>query len=159
MLVGRGERRHCRRARAAATPVASWANSLRAPGRAIYLRPMHEMNGNWYPWAGGVNGNSPALYVQAWRRLVTISRQHGARNVRFVWEPYTVDSPMSSPVPMTACANLARSRSGSPRSAGARRRRQGGLDCRRSTSRVRAGCAGRSRATTRAPWRASRRGA
>jgi len=47
---------------------------------------MHEMNGNWYPWAGGVNGNSPALHVQAWRRLVTISRQHGARNVRVVNE-------------------------------------------------------------------------
>ncbi len=78
--------------------IAGWARELAAIGAPVYLRPMHEMNGNWYPWGATVNGNSPALYVQAWRRMVTIFRQHGAGNVRFVWSPNNVDVPASNPM-------------------------------------------------------------
>ena len=41
---------------------------------ARYLRPMHEMNGNWYPWAEGVNGNVAGDYVNAWRHVRAIFR-------------------------------------------------------------------------------------
>lgn len=73
--------------------MATWARGLRRLHKPVYLRPMHEMNGNWYPWGGTVNNNSPALFKAAWRRMVTIFRQQGAKNVRFVWCPVTEDSP------------------------------------------------------------------
>jgi hypothetical protein len=76
--------------------IASWADGLKAVGATVYLRPMHEMNGNWYPWSGAVNANSPALYLQAWRRMVDIFRKRGAANVRFVWSPNNVDVPASN---------------------------------------------------------------
>src|SRR4051812_4380250 len=51
----------------------------RFPGQ-VYLRYAHEMNGFWYPWSHDARG-----YVRAWRRIVRIFREAGARNVRFVW--------------------------------------------------------------------------
>jgi hypothetical protein len=72
---------------------AAWARGLKGYGRRVYLRPMHEMNGNWYPWGGSVNANSAADFVRAWRRLHGIFRRVGARNVRWVWSPYADDVP------------------------------------------------------------------
>lgn len=60
--------------------VATW-------GKRIYLRPMHEMNGGWYPWGYGVSGNTAGDLVAAFRRIVTIGRSVGASNVRWVWSP------------------------------------------------------------------------
>jgi len=71
--------------------ITTWAVALKALGRTVNLRPMHEMNGNWYPWGGSVNGNSPALYVQAWRRMHDIFARLGVANVRWVWSPNNVD--------------------------------------------------------------------
>jgi beta-mannanase len=73
--------------------VESWAGSLAACGRTLYLRPMHEMNGSWYPWGGTANGNSAADYVRAWRRLHGIFAGAGAANVRWVWSPLAEDVP------------------------------------------------------------------
>ena len=69
-----------------------WASALRDLG-PIYLRPMHEMNGDWYPWAGTVNGNSAADYRAAWIRMHRIFERAGAHNVRWVWSPYAEDVP------------------------------------------------------------------
>ena len=49
------------------------------------LRPMHEMNGDWYPWSGTTNGNSPAAFVRAWRHIHDIFAAEGATNVTWVW--------------------------------------------------------------------------
>jgi len=76
--------------------ITTWANALRLVGKTVYLRPMHEMNGDWYPWGGTVNGNSPALYVRAWRRMVDIFRRRGANNVRWIWSPMNFDVPASN---------------------------------------------------------------
>lgn len=73
--------------------IASWARALAAYRKTVYLRPMHEMNGNWYPWGGTVNSNSPEDYVAAWRRIWRIFREAGARNVRWVWSPLADDVP------------------------------------------------------------------
>jgi membrane-bound metal-dependent hydrolase YbcI (DUF457 family) len=54
----------------------------------IFLRFAHEMNGNWYPWGWGNNGNVPAVFKAAWRRVVDVFRGAGADNVRWVWCPY-----------------------------------------------------------------------
>jgi hypothetical protein len=73
--------------------IREWADGLAALGSRIYLRPMHEMNGNWYPWGGTVNGNAPREYRAAWRRIHRIFERRGADNVRFVWCPMTADVP------------------------------------------------------------------
>jgi beta-mannanase len=64
-----------------------WARAAAAWGRPFYLRFAHEMNGNWYPWSPGLNGNTSAEFVAAWRRIHDIFHQEGAANVRWVWSP------------------------------------------------------------------------
>jgi hypothetical protein len=73
--------------------VRSWATTAAAIPGTIYLRPMHEMNGYWYPWGGTVNGNSAADFIRAWRHLHDIFVQAGATNVRWVWSPNAGDWP------------------------------------------------------------------
>jgi len=73
--------------------ILTWAISLKNYGRPVYLRPMHEMNGNWYPWGGTVNGNSAADYVAAWRHMHGIFSAAGATNVRWVWSPLAENTP------------------------------------------------------------------
>lgn len=64
-----------------------WARDLRDFQYPVLLRPMSEMNGNWTSWGGTVNGNSPADFVPAWRRIHDIFEQEGATNVSWVWAP------------------------------------------------------------------------
>lgn len=75
--------------------IRSWAEGLREFPGVIYLRPMHEMNGNWYPWAGGIEGNRSTDYIAAWRHMYDVFDQVGASNVRWVWSPYAMDVPSS----------------------------------------------------------------
>jgi len=65
--------------------IRTWARAIKAAGGPVMLRPMHEMNGNWYPWCGSVNGNSPAQFRAAWRHVHDIFRAEGATNVTWVW--------------------------------------------------------------------------
>ncbi|MBS1891416.1 MAG: hypothetical protein JST59_08985 [Actinobacteria bacterium] len=74
-------RRYDRHIRAFAKEAAQW-------GHPFFLRFNWEMNGNWFPWASGVNGNQPAEYVKAWRRVHNIFKAAGATNATWVWCPY-----------------------------------------------------------------------
>jgi beta-mannanase len=65
--------------------ISAWARAAAAWGKPMYLRFGHEMNGSWYPWCVGVNGNTAAQFVTVWRRLFDVFRQAGAANVRWVW--------------------------------------------------------------------------
>lgn len=67
------------------TYIKAWARAAAAYRRPILIRLMHEMNGNWYPWSVTVNGNTPALYVAAFRRVHDLFTQAGATNVSWVW--------------------------------------------------------------------------
>ncbi|HVF78852.1 MAG TPA: glycosyl hydrolase [Solirubrobacteraceae bacterium] len=78
--------------------IASFARGLRDLGTPVYLRPMHEMNGNWYPWAGGVNANTTGDFVQAWQRMHRIFAAEGAGNVRWVWSPNNFDASPAYPM-------------------------------------------------------------
>ena len=96
------------------------------PAHTIYMRPMHEMNGNWYPWGGTVNGNSPETFKRAWRRMHDIFRREGADNVRWVFTPINEDWPMNGRQPPRALLPRPPSTSTSSRSTattGARRSR------------------------------------
>ena len=72
------------------TIIENWADSLRAFNAPIMMRFAHEMNGKWYPWGVEVNGNTPELYIQAWRHVHNIFTDHGADNVSWVWSPNLV---------------------------------------------------------------------
>ena len=71
----------------------TYARNAKAFGRTLWLRPFHEMNGDWYPWGGTVNGNTPADFVTTWRHVKDIFTAEGATNVKFVWCPNTDSVP------------------------------------------------------------------
>lgn len=64
-----------------------YARDAAAWNRPFYLRFAHEMNGDWASWSPGVNGNTSAEFVAAWRHVVDIFRREGANNIRWVWSP------------------------------------------------------------------------
>ena len=61
------------------------ARVVRASGpQEVWLRWGHEMDlPGLYPWSV----DDPALYRAAFRRVVTVFREEGATNARFVWSP------------------------------------------------------------------------
>ena len=65
------------------------ASDAREWGQPFFVRFAHEMNGSWYPWGKGVDGNTPADYIAAWRHVVSIFREEHATNVKWVWSPNT----------------------------------------------------------------------
>ncbi|MFH1826426.1 MAG: glycosyl hydrolase [bacterium] len=65
-------------------------------GQQILLRPMHEMNGNWYPWDGWHNGQgseAAAKYKKAWLFIYSVREGLKAGNVKLVWSPNHEDLP------------------------------------------------------------------
>lgn len=69
------------------THITQWGLALAEWGYPVQLRFAHEMNGDWYPWAEGVNGNEAGDYVQAWRHVHDVVAATGASNVSWVWSP------------------------------------------------------------------------
>ena len=67
-----------------------WATQVRAWNNPLYLRFGHEMNGNWYSWDEGVNGNKAGDYVKAYRHVHDIFKSVGVTNVSWVWSPNVV---------------------------------------------------------------------
>ena len=61
------------------------ASIAREWGGELMVRFAHEMNGTWYPWAA--KNQSPDTFVAAWRHIVSIFREDGADNVKWVWSP------------------------------------------------------------------------
>jgi beta-mannanase len=65
----------------------------------IFLRWGHEMNGDWYPWAGANNGKAAggaAKYIAAYRHVHDLFVADGATNVVWVWCPLVTDVPNES---------------------------------------------------------------
>jgi hypothetical protein len=63
------------------------AREAAAYRRPLLIRFAHEMNGAWSPWGAWVDGNTPDDYVAMWRHVVSVFREEGATNVRWVWSP------------------------------------------------------------------------
>lgn len=76
--------------------IRSFATVIKGFPRPIYLRPLHEMNGFWYPWCGTVNRNDPDEFRPVWRRLRRLFAEVGALNVRWVWSPFAKSHPPTS---------------------------------------------------------------
>jgi hypothetical protein len=67
--------------------IREFATEAKAWGHPFFLRFNWEMNGNWFPWSEGVNGNGPGSYVAAWRHVHDIFASVGATNATWVWCP------------------------------------------------------------------------
>jgi beta-mannanase len=46
------------------------------------------MNGDWFPWSEGINGNGKGSFVRTWRHVHDIFASVGATNATWVWSPY-----------------------------------------------------------------------
>jgi endoglucanase len=70
--------------------VTAWAQALRDYHGEVWLRPMWEDNGTWFWWKSGFASDTTTKnkYKTAFQRIVTIFRNQGATNVKFVWSPY-----------------------------------------------------------------------
>ena len=67
--------------------IRGFAEDARDWGHPFFLRFNWEMNGHWFPWSEGVNGNQPGEYVAAWRHVHDIFAAVGANNASWVWCP------------------------------------------------------------------------
>jgi hypothetical protein len=67
--------------------ISRWAREIRSYGSPVVIRFAHEMNGNWYPWAEGVNGNGPGDFRAMWRHVTDVFRSARASNVTWTWAP------------------------------------------------------------------------
>jgi beta-mannanase len=83
----------------------TFATSIKQFGHPVTIRLMHEMNGNWYPWGLGVNGNRPGEYVQAWQHVHDRFAALGVTDVSWMWAPnavYTGSAPLAQLFPGNA---------------------------------------------------------
>ena len=67
--------------------IRDWAREARAWGHPFFLRFDWEMNGDWFPWGEGANGNRRGESVAAWRHVHAIFTAVGAANATWVWCP------------------------------------------------------------------------
>lgn len=59
--------------------------AIKQLGYPVYIRWAHEMNGNWYPWSEGVNGNTTGQYATAWRHVHDLADSLGVTNIAWIW--------------------------------------------------------------------------
>ncbi len=64
-----------------------YAESIKQYPHPVTIRLMHEMNGSWYPWGDGVNGNRPGHFMLAWQHVHDRFAALGVRNVTWMWAP------------------------------------------------------------------------
>jgi mannan endo-1,4-beta-mannosidase len=80
--------------------LSDYAEAVRAYGHPVILSFGPEMNGSWYPW--GYRNTSAAVFVAAWRHIVTLFRALGARNVTWLWTVNIVDDTQRGRIPPPA---------------------------------------------------------
>ncbi|HVD86887.1 MAG TPA: glycosyl hydrolase [Solirubrobacterales bacterium] len=83
--------------------IREFATKAREWGHPFFLRFNWEMNGFWFPWSPGVNGNQSDEFIAAWRHVHDIFTSVGATNATWVWCPnvdlHGVLTPLSSLYP------------------------------------------------------------
>jgi hypothetical protein len=75
----------------------TFAAAVRSYARPVILGFGHEMNGYWYTWS--YRHSSPAVFVAAWRHIVTVFRRAGADNVTWLWTINIMDPQAGIPAP------------------------------------------------------------
>lgn len=76
------------------TYLKEYAKGVKSYGKEIWLRPFHEANGDWYDWgiAKEGAGNTNQTLIDAWKHVVTIFRDLGVTNVKWVWTTNATNS-------------------------------------------------------------------
>lgn len=75
-----------------------FANSVVSLGLPIVIRLDQEMNGNWFPWSEGINGNKAGQFAQMWQHVWNIFQAAGANTyVIWLWAPNRVDNLAHAP--------------------------------------------------------------
>ena len=64
-----------------------FARGVKKYGHEIWLRPLHEANGDWYDWGVGKRNaaNTDVGVAEAFRHIVKIFREESVTNVKWVW--------------------------------------------------------------------------
>ena len=67
--------------------IREFAKGVKSFGDEIWMRPLHEANGDWYDWGVGKAGagNTDANVAEAFRHIVKIFRDENVTNVKWVW--------------------------------------------------------------------------
>jgi mannan endo-1,4-beta-mannosidase len=72
-----------------------YADDVRDFRHAVVIGFGHEMNATTYSW--GFRRTSPAVFVAAWRHIVSLFRSEGAENVTWLWT-LEADGPGTGPI-------------------------------------------------------------
>ena len=76
----------------------TFAQAVVAQGMPVVIRLDQEMNGNWFPWAEGTNGNTSGQFVQMWQHVWNIFQAAGANQyVIWLWAPNRIDNLVHGP--------------------------------------------------------------
>jgi len=70
------------------TYITKFANDIKSYPHEVWLRPLHEANGgDWYTWAVGNSSmaNTNENVAQAFQHIVTLFKDAGVTNVKWVW--------------------------------------------------------------------------
>src|ERR1700733_15201243 len=78
----------------------AYAEAVRAYPHPVIVSFGHEMNGSWSSW--GYRNTSPAKFVAAWRHIVTLFRELGARNVTWLWTVNIINNTQQGRIPPPA---------------------------------------------------------
>jgi mannan endo-1,4-beta-mannosidase len=80
--------------------LSSYAEAVRAYRDPVILGFGHEMNGTWYSW--GYRHTPPEVFVAAWRHVVGLFRDLGARNVTWLWTVNIINDTSRGRIPSPA---------------------------------------------------------
>lgn len=65
--------------------------------QAVIVRPMHEANGDWYPWSVGAGGREAALYRRAFSTLREAAEKAAPGRFAFAFTPCALPGDACSP--------------------------------------------------------------
>lgn len=65
--------------------IKQFAQDAKAYGVPVILSPLHEMNGDWSPWCGVAQGNSPEKVILAFRHMHNIFDSIDVQNIKWAW--------------------------------------------------------------------------
>jgi hypothetical protein len=80
--------------------LSSYAEAVRAYKHPVIVSFGHEMNGDWSSW--GYRHTRPAVFVAAWRHIVTLFRTLGARNITWLWTVNIINNTTQGNIPNPA---------------------------------------------------------
>lgn len=68
-----------------------FAEDAKIFNKPVFIRFLHEFNGNWYVWSGNKNGQAeggPKQVVAVWKYVVDRFKAKGADKVQWLWVPH-----------------------------------------------------------------------